>query len=211
MHEQFWHQKWEKDEIGFHEGEVNRFLYEYFDALRLPVGARVFVPLCGKTRDIAWLLDQGMKVVGAELSEHAIKQLFAELNIEPKVAALADGFHYSSTNIDIFVANIFSLNSELLGEVEAIYDRGALVALPEDIRTRYAQMLASITNQASQLVVTYNYQQSQYSGPPFALPESEVERLYASTYGLKKLASRQETEGFAKGIAVENAVWLLEK
>ncbi|WP_163132861.1 thiopurine S-methyltransferase [Agarivorans sp. Alg241-V36] len=211
MHEQFWHQKWEKDEIGFHEGEVNRFLYEYFDALRLPVGARVFVPLCGKTRDIAWLLDQGMKVVGAELSEHAIKQLFAELNIEPRVAVLADGFHYSSTNIDIFVANIFSLNSELLGEVNAIYDRGALVALPEDIRTRYAQMLASITNQASQLVVTYNYEQSQYSGPPFALAESEIERLYASTYGLKKLASRQETEGFAKGIAVENAVWLLEK
>ncbi len=209
MHEQFWHQKWEKDEIGFHEGEVNRFLYEYFNALKLAAGARVFVPLCGKTRDIAWLLDKGMKVVGVELSEHAIKQLFAELNLEPKVESLADGLHYTSANIDIFVANIFSLNSELLGEVDAIYDRGALVALPEDIRTRYAQMLPTITNNAPQLVVTYNYEQSQYSGPPFALPESEIERLYASIYALKKLASRQETEGFAKGIDVENAVWLL--
>jgi thiopurine S-methyltransferase len=209
MHEQFWHQKWEKDEIGFHEGEVNRFLYEYFDVLKLAAGARVFVPLCGKTRDIAWLLDKGMKVVGAELSEHAIKQLFAELNIEPKVEVLADGLHYTATNLDIFVANIFSLNSELLGEVDAIYDRGALVALPEDIRTRYAQMLASITNKAPQLVVTYNYDQSLYSGPPFALPEPEIERLYASHYGLKKLASRQEKERFANGIAVDNALWLL--
>ncbi|GAB1620974.1 thiopurine S-methyltransferase [Agarivorans albus] len=209
MHEQFWHQKWEKDEIGFHEGEVNRFLYEYFNALKLAAGARVFVPLCGKTRDIAWLLDKGMKVVGVELSEHAIKQLFAELNLEPKVESLADGLHYTSANIDIFVANIFSLNSELLGEVDAIYDRGALVALPEDIRTRYAQTLPILTNNAPQLVVTYNYEQSQYSGPPFALPESEIERLYASIYALKKLASRQETEGFAKGIDVENAVWLL--
>ncbi|WP_406608867.1 thiopurine S-methyltransferase [Agarivorans sp. JK6] len=209
MHEQFWHQKWEKDEIGFHEGEVNRFLYEYFNVLKLAAGARVFVPLCGKTRDIAWLLDKGMKVVGVELSEHAIKQLFAELNLEPKVESLADGLHYTSANIDIFVANIFSLNSELLGEVDAIYDRGALVALPEGIRTRYAQMLPIITNNAPQLVVTYNYEQSQYSGPPFALPEPEIERLYASIYALKKLASRQETEGFAKGIDVENAVWLL--
>ncbi|BEU03711.1 thiopurine S-methyltransferase [Agarivorans sp. OAG1] len=209
MHEQFWHQKWEKDEIGFHEGEVNRFLYEYFNVLKLAAGARVFVPLCGKTRDIAWLLDKGMKVVGVELSEHAIKQLFAELNLEPKVESLADGLHYTSANIDIFVANFFSLNSELLGEVDAIYDRGALVALPEDIRTRYAQMLPTITNNAPQLVVTYNYDQSQYSGPPFALPEPEIERLYASIYALKKLASRQETEGFAKGIDVENAVWLL--
>ncbi|MPW29369.1 thiopurine S-methyltransferase [Agarivorans sp. B2Z047] len=209
MHEQFWHQKWEKDEIGFHEGEVNRFLYEYFNVLKLAAGARVFVPLCGKTRDIAWLLDNGMRVVGVELSEHAIKQLFAELNLEPKVESLADGLHYTSANIDIFVANIFSLNSELLGEVDAIYDRGALVALPEGIRTRYAQMLPIITNNAPQLVVTYNYEQSQYSGPPFALPEPEIERLYASIYALKKLASRQETEGFAKGIDVENAVWLL--
>ncbi|GAD00787.1 thiopurine S-methyltransferase [Agarivorans albus] len=209
MHEQFWHQKWEKDEIGFHEGEVNRFLYEYFNALKLAAGARVFVPLCGKTRDIAWLLDNGMRVVGVELSEHAIKQLFAELNLEPKVESLADGLHYTSANIDIFVANIFCLNSELLGEVDAIYDRGALVALPEDIRTRYAQTLPILTNNAPQLVVTYNYEQSQYSGPPFALAESEIERLYASIYALKKLASRQETEGFAKGIDVENAVWLL--
>lgn len=209
MHEQFWHQKWEKDEIGFHEGEVNRFICEYFKVLKLAAGARVFVPLCGKTRDIAWLLDKGMKVVGVELSEHAIKQLFAELNLEPKVESLADGLHYASANIDIFVANIFSLNSELLGEVDAIYDRGALVALPEGIRTRYAQMLPIITNNAPQLVVTYNYEQSQYSGPPFALPEPEIERLYASIYALKKLASRQETEGFAKGNDVENAVWLL--
>ncbi|WP_246614962.1 hypothetical protein [Agarivorans litoreus] len=89
MHEQFWHQKWEKDEIGFHEGEVNRFLYDYFNVLKLAAGARVFVPLCGKTRDIAWLLDKGMKVVGVELSEHAIKQLFAELNLEPKCRELS--------------------------------------------------------------------------------------------------------------------------
>ncbi len=93
--------------------------------------------------------------------------------------------------------------------MDAIYDRGALVALPENIRTRYAQMLPTITNNAPQLVVTYNYEQSQYSGPPFALPESEIECLYASVYALKKLASRQETGGFAKGIDVENAVWLL--
>ena len=61
-----WHQRWENNEIGFHEGDVNRYLDQYFTNLNLQQGDTVFVPLCGKTHDIHYLLAQGMCVVGAE-------------------------------------------------------------------------------------------------------------------------------------------------
>src|SRR5690606_2213611 len=95
MDADFWHQKWQKGDIGFHEGRPNQFLATHFDALRLPPGARVFLPLCGKTRDIAWLLAQGCKVVGAELSEQAIGELFAELELQPVIARQGAFIHYS--------------------------------------------------------------------------------------------------------------------
>jgi thiopurine S-methyltransferase len=61
MEASFWHQKWEKGDIGFHRSEANAFLIEHFEKLNLAKGARVFLPLCGKTRDFAWLLTCGIE------------------------------------------------------------------------------------------------------------------------------------------------------
>ena len=77
----FWHQRWEKNEIAFHEGKANALLVKHFHELTLAKGRRVFVPLCGKTLDISWLLSNGYHVAGAELSQVAIEQLFMELGI----------------------------------------------------------------------------------------------------------------------------------
>ena len=48
MDAKHWHQRWENNEIGFHEGDVNRYLDQYFTNLNLQQGDTVFVPLCGK-------------------------------------------------------------------------------------------------------------------------------------------------------------------
>jgi len=67
----FWHQRWQSDEIGFHEREGNALLVGHFEDAFGGQGSRVFLPLCGKTRDIGWLMVQGYRVVGAELSRMA--------------------------------------------------------------------------------------------------------------------------------------------
>ena len=72
----FWHQKWERGDISFHESEANPLLIEHFKKLNLENGSRVFLPLCGRTHDFAWLLSNGYRVAGAELSELAINELF---------------------------------------------------------------------------------------------------------------------------------------
>lgn len=150
MDASFWHERWESNDIAFHKNEANPLLVRYFDTLSLPKGSRVFVPLCGMTLDIAWLLSKGYRVVGVELSKIAIEQLFTDLAVEPKVSRIGEVDHYSAADIDIFVGDIFYLSRKVLGPVDAIYDRAALVALPEELRRRYTAHVTAITNKAPQ-------------------------------------------------------------
>ena len=208
MDPNFWQQRWERNQIRFHEGQANALLVKHFASLALPPNRRFFVPLCGKTRDIAWLLSQGHAVVGAELSELAIRQLFAELALEPKIASLGKLLHYSAANIDIFVGDIFDLSRDDIGAVDAIYDRAALIALPSDLRDRYSAHLVKITDAAPQLLICYEYDQTLRNGPPFSVDGAEVARLYGTDYTLN-LLERMDLD-VEKGDPPEHdAVWLL--
>jgi len=210
MDESFWHRKWERNEIAFHEREANPLLVTYFRELSLPEGSRLFLPLCGKTLDIHWLLSHGYRICGSELSKIAVEQLFSELGVGPNITAIDQVSRYSANNIDIFVGDIFSLSRGALGLVDAIYDRAALVALPEPMRDRYAAHLIKITDQALQLLITCDYDQRLLAGPPFSVSHDEVSRLYQESYDLKLLASA-DIKGGLKGKcpAAEN-VWLLK-
>src|SRR5690606_19302680 len=118
MEQSFWLQKWQKNEIGFHNPEAHALLVKHFPQLGLQPGARLILPLCGKTLDIRWLLEQGYRVAGAELSETAIQQLFADLALTPQVAEQRELKHYSAENLDIFVGDMFQLQREALGLVD---------------------------------------------------------------------------------------------
>jgi thiopurine S-methyltransferase len=174
MDASFWHAKWEKSEIAFHQDDFNPLLLDHFSALSLPIGSRVFVPLCGKTRDILWLLQSGYRVVGAELSRLAVEQLFAEMELIPGVTETGALTHFAAEDIDIYVGDVFELTAAQLGQVDAVYDRAALVALPTAMRQRYADHLVTSTGRARQLLISYDYDQSVQNGPPFAVGADEV-------------------------------------
>ena len=211
MDANFWHQRWERKEIAFHQREANPLLVKYFDALSLSKGSRVFLPLCGKTLDIHWLLSNGYRVAGSELSEVAVKQLFSELAIEPKITTIDDIGRHSADNIDIFVGDMFDLSRGVLRRVDAIYDRAALVALPETMRRRYAVHLIEITDRAPQLLISYNYDQSLVDGPPFSVSNEEVNRLYRDSYDVTPLASVEVVGGLKGKCPARENVWLLKR
>ena len=198
MEHDFWHTLWADKEIHFHEGEPNSLLVKHFASLGLQRGERVFLPLCGKTRDIAWLLGQGCRVAGAELNETAVKELFEELGLEPRVEELDELHHYSAPDVDIYLGDIFRLSKELLGTVHGIYDRAALVALPRETRSRYAAHLLEITTAAPQLLITFQYDQSQMDGPPFSISLEELDSHYGDVFEIERLESL-EVRGF-KGV-----------
>jgi len=212
MHEEFWHERWRKNEIGFHESQANPLLVKHLNALKLQEGARIFLPLCGKTLDIEWLLEKGFCVVGAELSQMAVEQLFIQLKLEPEIIQSEKFLHYRANHIDIFVGNIFDLSAEdirKVGVVDAIYDRAALVALPEAMRKKYAKHLIAITKTAKQLLIAFEYDQSVMAGPPFSISKAEVKQHYEQMYQAVNIESVSVAGGL-KGIcpAMEH-VWIL--
>jgi thiopurine S-methyltransferase len=211
MNENFWLQKWENNDIAFHEREANPALIKYFGELSLAKDSRVFIPLCGKTLDIAWLLSKGYHVAGAELSEKAIEELFMGLGVEPTRAQLGEVVHYSARNIDIFVGNIFNLTRKMLGPTDAIYDRAALVALPEEVRLRYAEHLKEMTNQAPQLLISYEYNQNLMEGPPFSVSNEEVNQHYEDSYELTLLSSLNVPGGLKGQCPAKENIWVLRK
>ena len=209
MEASFWHQRWAKNETGWHERQVNRLLIAYFNDLMVGKSPRVFLPLCGKTLDIAWLLSNGSRVSAVELSELAIEQLFMDLGLQPDISAVGNVQQWSAKNIDIFVGDLFEVSRTLLGPVDAVYDRAALVALPEQMRPRYTAHLTEITNRAPQLLICYHYDQRAMDGPPFSVSNEEVDRHYGREFDLRLLASLDVAGGLKGKCPAKENMWLL--
>ncbi len=148
-------------------------------------------------------------MAGAELSEVAITQLFAELGVEPRISASDTLKHYRGPDLDIFVGNIFELPGSVLGAVDAVYDRAALVALPELMRHRYAEHLTEMTGRAPQLLVSYVYDQRVMDGPPFSVPNDEVTQHYGRRYDVRLMASTEVPGGLKGKCGAKENVWLL--
>lgn len=210
MDTDFWLQKWEQNEIAFHQPDTNPILLTHFKALKLAENSRIFVPLCGKSLDMAWFRSQGHHVLGVELSELAIQQLFSELGLEPEISELGPLKQYRADAIEIYVGDLFELSAEQLGPVHASYDRAALVALPEAMRQDYSAHLMRLTACAPQLLVCFDYDQTLIEGPPFSIGEAELKRHYAAHYRLTCLDSAPVNNGL-KGLAsAKETIWLLE-
>lgn len=209
MEAEFWHQMWKKGDIGFHEGQVNRMLARYGEKLNLAANSRILVPLCGKSLDMNWFLSRGHQVVGAELNESAVVALFQELGFNPNVTTCGDHKKYQYGNLSVFVGDFFQLTPQQVQPIDAIYDRAALVALPDSMRVAYSQKLTALTNNAKQLLICFEYDQTAMSGPPFAIMPRMVAEYYQLHYQLDFLA-RSPVEGGLKGLKeADETVWLL--
>ena len=208
MKHEFWHDKWQKNEIGFHLNQPHSLLVKYIDSLNLEKKNRIFLPLCGKSLDIHWLLAQGYHLIGIDLSPIAIEELMAELAIPFTERKLEKLTHYHHPQIDLFVGDFFELTSSNIGKIDAIYDRAALVALPEEMRTDYAQHLMQISNQATQLLISFEYDQSVMAGPPFSISPQQLKDYYSKQYQLQLLDS--QTELLKGKVDAEEKVWLLK-
>lgn len=209
MHAEFWHSRWQQQQIGFHLATVNPLLQTYLGHLGLSPGQRIFVPLCGKSLDLGWLLAQGYAVVGVELSPLAVQALFAALGVTPEVTAYGALQHYRAGALEVFQGDVFALSPAHCGPVHAVYDRAALVALPEDMRAAYCRHLCALTDYAPQLLVSFDYDPARHPGPPFSVPAALLQRYYAADYQLTLLADLPVAGGLKGGCPAQEQVWHL--
>lgn len=179
MKESFWLERWNSNQIGFHAKDINPFLLKYYPNLNLNKSSFIFVPLCGKTNDMIYLASLGNKVIGIEFSEKAIIEFFTENQIPFSTSKVRSLTKYSSDSIDIFHGDFFSLSSSILGPIDMIYDRAALIALPETIRTSYYKKIAELVDEETKgIVISIEYDQSKVAGPPFSVKKSEIVENY---------------------------------
>lgn len=209
MESDFWHRRWEQGDIAFHESAVNPLLRTHLGNLNLAAAARVFVPLCGKTRDIAWLLSKDFRVVGIDLSERAVRELYNELGLNPRISTTGSLNQYSAPKIDVFVGDFFEMSKGLLGHVDAIYDRAALVALPRETRAKYADHISQLTEVACQLLIAYEYDQTRMNGPPFSVDGEELRQLFGANYQLELLERKNVENGLKGKVTARETAWQL--
>lgn len=183
MEEGFWQTRWQRNQIGFHRQEVNPSLEQYWPTLQVEKGSCVFVPLCGKSLDLCWLAEQGYSVLGVELIEKAVVDFFAEQQLFPEITQRGVFKCYSAGVVTILCGDFFALTTEDLAAVDAFYDRAALIALPDELRPRYAVHLSThLPQHCKGLLMTLDYPQTEMNGPPFAVAPEQVEQLFGDTF-----------------------------
>jgi thiopurine S-methyltransferase len=179
--ERFWLERWRNGEIPFHKTAVNPRIVRHWSAVSVAAPTPVFVPLCGKTLDMRWLAEQGHTVLGVELSPLAVEAYFAEAGEAPEHRDDGPLVRYRHGSTTLWCGDFFALDAERVAGVGAIYDRGALVALPAALRAGYAEHLLRIVPPGTRmLLLTVQYDQSVANGPPFAVHEEEIQRLYGT-------------------------------
>ncbi len=214
----FWRARWASGQIGFHEGKVNARLERHVARLEaLGVTSRVFVPLAGRSVDVRWLAERGHDVVACELVDEAVRAFFVESRVAPETIH-SDEFDVLSAElgpgrVTYWVGDVLRLGPSLLGPVDAVFDRAALIALAPEVRPRYAERLLDFLRPFGRiLLVTIEHDAG--AGPPFSVSPEEVERIYGGRADVafveREDITTESAHIVAKGAtSVREAVYLL--
>lgn len=190
MNARDWLDRWEEGRTGWHEPDGNAGLRQYWS--EPATGSKVLVPLCGKSVDLLWLADQGLAVSGVELSKTAVESFFAEQRLEYDIdrSAALEGYRAEERLITLYCGDFFDFHSD---PFDALYDRGALVALPESLRPRYVSHVKELLKPDAQLLlVTLEYDSLLADGPPFSVLPEEVRGYWPD---LERISARNAIDG----------------
>jgi thiopurine S-methyltransferase len=211
MQASFWIERWKRSETGFHQLDADASLKQFWSGLSLRAGQKVFVPLCGKSLDMLWLAGQGHRVLGVELSPLACEAFFAENKLTPERSREGAFDVWSAGEIRILQGDFFELRCEQLADCAGVYDRASLIALPPEMRKLYVQHLTAILPASAEiLLLTMEFDQAQRQGPPFAVTEPEVRRLYEPGFEVRHLHA-QDIFSPHSPLARKGLTWLEEK
>ncbi len=187
----FWTKRWQDNDIGFHQPDGHDLLKRLWPTLDVPQDAAVFVPLAGKSLDMRWLDERGHRIVGVELSEIAVDQFFDAAGMTPVETRDGPFLVKRAGPYVLYCGDIFDLEPRHLPGVAAAYDRAALIALPDHMRPRYAECLAKLSGAGTVvLLISIEYPEGEIEGPPFSVSEEEIRRLFAESFDIAILESR---------------------
>ena len=160
---------------------------------------------------MVWLAEQGHHVVGSELSPIAIDDFFAGQSLTPNLENHRTLIEKRAGPYQLFQGDIFELTRQTIGDISAVYDRAAIVALPPDIQQRYAELLTALTPPNAYLfVISLSYDQSEIDGPPFSTPEDVVTQLFAANFDVVRIEHNHDALEGSKNLEQRGLTQLTE-
>ena len=188
MKPEYWIEGWQQGRRGFDQGDPHRWLPEHWSTLGVAADATVLVPLCGKSVDMVWLAEQGHSIIGVEVSEIAVHEFFEMVGLTPDVSQVGPLSLYRAGPYELWRGDLFELPAAIFDRVDAVYDRASIVALPPDIRRRYAEVLTTqIRPEAPWYLVSFTYDQNEMDGPPHSVPPAEIDVLFGEEFEIETL------------------------
>jgi thiopurine S-methyltransferase len=158
------------------------------DNKRVKRSKRVFVPLCGKTVDLAYLTTLADEVVGVEGIRMALEQFAKEqpqLNISTEsTTTTTDGFErFQGDKITLLKGDFFELDATKTdGKFDLIFDRASMVAIEPKLRQAYVDVLGSLLAEGGTILLVVlerkGTEEGMKMGPPFSVSEAAVREQY---------------------------------
>ncbi|CAD5246941.1 MULTISPECIES: thiopurine S-methyltransferase [Halomonadaceae] len=201
-----WRKRWQEGRIGFHLQQAHPALLRHWASLGVAKGTKVLVPLCGKSLDMRWLADEGYPVLGIEFAPEAIEQFLAQRSTSVSRYSQADFTISRQGSVELWCGDFFHLHIQQAAEIGAFYDRASLIALPPATRQRYAFHLAQLVPPGAKgLLISLSHPEGS-AGPPYSVPNSEIESLFTPNFTLTFLEQGSPDE---RGRT--ESVWALER
>nr|XP_039260200.1 probable thiopurine S-methyltransferase [Styela clava] len=209
-----WNEWWKKDyerskskgskggDICEHGDEDNPFdqaspmLRKHIKSL-LPnaIRKRIFLPLCGKSPDIKWLIDEGYEVVGLECSEHAILEFFEENSVEfeKSVSTKDHSFRVytgKTANVVIYEGDYFKFNSDIAGGLfDAVWDSASLNTIELASRKPYVEIMRSVLDKQAKYMLSAMYfgEKRTWINNPFDITDADMTELFGEYFTWDKV------------------------
>jgi thiopurine S-methyltransferase len=147
----FWEKRYESNSLEWHIDDVHPQLRKYLSLLAPSEGRKkkFFLPLCGKTKDICYLLSLGHEVFGVDCVKLAIDQLNEENNLGLKFDSEESLFYSDDRKLQILVGDFFTFPIEKWGPFDCVWDRGSFIAIDYPLRDPYIKVLQRSVNSNS--------------------------------------------------------------
>lgn len=159
------------------------------------------MPLCGKTIDMAYLVSKAKEVVGVEAIQMALEE-FSQEHPDLKVAMTGtkDGYtRFEGDKILLLKGDYFALDETSFGgRIDAIWDRGSMVAIPVEMREKYVEVLGKVLAPGGRMLLVSlerrGEDEAMKRGPPFSMTEGVVRGLFESQEWVESMTMIQQTD-----------------
>jgi len=215
---ELWNKKWAENKIAFHKNQVHPALIKHSetvtgqkltdeaptDSTQIEQNSKKtwFLPLCGKSLDIPYLLSQGFRVFGVEAVKMAVEALNTEHSLGMTYDEKEKLFTGANGRLQIYVGDLFTCPMEKYGPYDYVWDRGSFVAIEYASRKDYSNVMQKALKKSdgswynfSYLLEGVMYDKSKFPGPPRSVSDEDMQEFYGSWANFQILSVQPLMEG----------------